>query len=375
VTWPVVFASGGPRERGRAYGLAAASRIASSLELYDAVFRRYAELRWAQARDRAGAFVEAIDAYDVELLPEIEGIAEGAGVDAEDILALNLRTEIMFGLDVRPRAAPTECTALGIADVAGGPIVAQNWDWKPAVRQTCVILACAPHARPRFATIVEAGLLAKFGLNDHGLALATNALTSSRDRGEPGVPYHAVLRRILTSATFDEAVDAATGAQRASSANYLIGSADGRLVDLETTPGGPDDVHAAEGERLVHANHFTWPTPRPFRDVGRVDGEDSVQRHATTERAVATGGPSVDDVMAALRDHTGRPSSVCAHDDPSVEPVEDYVTVAAFVAALGSGRTWVTQGNPCEQPFEPLPAADLLARARREGSARASAAP
>jgi isopenicillin-N N-acyltransferase-like protein len=379
VSWPVVLASGGPRERGRAYGVAAAPRIGASLELYEAVFHRYAGLAWSEVRRRAGAFVPHLDAYDVELLPEIEGIAEGAAVDAEDVLALNLRTEVMFGLDASRTgtdAGPTrECTAVGLRHVDGGPIVAQNWDWKPAVRDTCIVLACAPYHRPAFVTVVEAGLLAKFGLNDQGVAVATNALTSSRDRGEPGVPYHAVLRRILTSETFDEAVAAVREGPRASSANYLIGSADGRLVDLETTPGGPDDVHAAEGERLVHANHFTWPTPRPFRDVGRVDGEDSVQRHATTERAVATGGPSVDDVMAALRDHTGRPSSVCAHDDPSVEPVEDYVTVAAFVAALGSGRTWVTQGNPCEQPFEPLPAADLLARARREGSARASAAP
>jgi isopenicillin-N N-acyltransferase-like protein len=373
VTWPVVFASGGPRERGRAYGLAAASRIASSLELYDAVFRRYAELRWAQARDRAGAFVEAIDAYDVELLPAIEGIAEGAGVDAEDILALNLRTEIMFGLDVRPRAAPTECTALGIADVAGGPIVAQNWDWKPAVRQTCVILACAPHARPRFATIVEAGLLAKFGLNDHGLALATNALTSSRDRGEPGVPYHAVLRRILTSATFDEAVDAATGAQRASSANYLIGSADGRLVDLEVTPGGPEAASTSSGRRLAHANHFTWPAPRPFKDVGRVDGEDSVRRHAVADVAIATPEPTLDDIQRVLRDHEGRPSSVCAHEDPTVDPVEDYVTVTSFIAALGGGRTWLTDGNPCVRPFEELDVDALLDRAAGAGTAAAAA--
>jgi isopenicillin-N N-acyltransferase-like protein len=373
VTWPVVLTSGGPRERGRAYGLAAAARIGSSLALYEAVFRHYADISWMNARDRAGAFVEAIDAYDVELIPEIEGIAEGAGVDAEDVLALNLRTEIMFGLDVRPRPAGG-CTALGVADVPGGPVVAQNWDWKAAVRDTCVILACAPHGRPGFVTVVEAGLLAKFGVNDHGLALATNALTSSRDHGEPGVPYHAVLRRILTSATFDEAVDVVRLPARASSANYLIGSADGRLVDLEVTPGGPEAASISNGTRLAHANHFTWPAPRGFRDVGRVDGEDSVRRHAVADAAIGSPEPTLDDVRGVLRDHDGRPSSVCAHADPDVHPVEDYVTVASFVAALGSRRAWITDGNPCERAFEELHV-DQLMRDAGGGATTAAAAP
>ena len=374
MTWPVVLTSGGPRERGRAYGLAAAARIGSSLALYEAVFRRYADITWADARDRAGAFVDAIDAYDVELIPEIEGIAEGASVDAEDVLALNLRTEVMFGLDDRPSSVPRECTALAVADVPGGPIVAQNWDWKPAVRETCVILACAPRGRPRFVTIVEAGLLAKFGLNDHGLALATNALTSSRDHGEPGVPYHAVLRRILTSATFDEAVAAVTQPTRASSANYLIGSADGRLVDLEVTPGGPEASSASSGSRLAYANHFTWPAPRGFRDVGRVDGEDSVRRHAAAEAAITTSEPTLEDVRRVLRDHEGQPSSVCAHADPDVHPVDDYVTVASFVAALGSHRAWITDGNPCERPFEALDLEGLFGDAG-DADTTATAAP
>ena len=249
--------------------------------------------------------------------------------------------------------------------------MAQNWDWKPAVRDTCVILACAPHGRPAFVTFVEAGLLAKFGLNDHGLGLATNALTSSRDHGEPGVPYHAVLRRILTSATFDEAVDAVTRLTRASSANYLIGSADGRLVDLEVTPGGPEAASASTGTRLAHANHFTWPAPRGFRDVGRVDGEDSVRRHAVAEAGIAAPEPTSGDIQRVLRDHDGRPSSVCAHADPAVHPVEDYVTVASFIAALGSRRAWITEGNPCEHPFEELDVDGLL---RDAGDAPTSAA-
>lgn len=366
MSWPLVLAGGGPRERGRAYGAAAADRIVRSAEIYEEVFLRYAELPWREVRARAGAFVDHLDAFDVELLPEIEGIAEGARIDAEDVLALNLRTEIMFGLDARPGRAAAKtmgCTAIGIADVTGGPIVAQNWDWKPAVRETCVLLACAPAGRSGFVTVVEAGLLAKFGVNERGLGLATNALTSSRDRGEPGVPYHAMLRRILTSETFDDAVDAIREAPRASSANYLIGSADGRLVDVEATPGGSDGIRVTDAPRLAHTNHFTWPSPRPFKDVGRIDGEGSLLRYACASTAAAGPGVDVNSIEHALADHTNAPASVCAHDDPAVDPVEDYVTVASFVAALGDGEMWLTDGNPCERRFEPVDVPQLLAQA------------
>ena len=363
MSWPVVLASGGPRERGRLYGAAAATRIGRSLELYEEVFRRYAGLSWADVRAHAEAFVEPIDAYDVQLLPEIEGIAEGAAAEAEDILTLNLRTEIMFGLDVR-RDAAIGCTALGVAGVRGGPIVAQNWDWKPAVRETCVVLACAPHGRPAFVTVVEAGLVAKFGLNEHRLAVATNALNSSRDRGTPGVPYHAILRRILTSETIDEAIGAVLDGPRSSSANYLVGSADGRLVDLEVTPGGRDDAHVREGARLVHTNHFTWPTPRPFEDVGALDGDGSARRCDVAEAGLSAETPTAASIEDVLRDHANHPTSVCAHEDHAVDPIEDYVTIASFVAALGAGATWITDGPPCERPFEPVGVAGLLERAR-----------
>jgi isopenicillin-N N-acyltransferase-like protein len=107
-------------------------------------------------RDRAGAFVEPIDALDVQLLPEMEGIAEGAAVDAEDVLALNVRTEVMYGLGAPDAVA--ECTALGLAasrSAAGHVVIAENWDWKPRARDTCVLLVMVPriaglrHARRR----------------------------------------------------------------------------------------------------------------------------------------------------------------------------------------------------------------------------------
>jgi len=50
------------------------------------------------------------------------GISEGAGVSLSDIIAINVRTEIAFGM------FSDGCTALGWK-TRDGSFLAQNWDW------------------------------------------------------------------------------------------------------------------------------------------------------------------------------------------------------------------------------------------------------
>jgi len=53
---------------------------------------------------------------------EMQGVADGAGVEYEDILAMNVRTEIAFG------AFNDGCTALSWK-AGEKSLLAQNWDW------------------------------------------------------------------------------------------------------------------------------------------------------------------------------------------------------------------------------------------------------
>ena len=354
----MIAVAGGPRERGRAYGERARDRVHRSLELYEELFRHRTGMRWPAVRDRVGAFADPIEAYDVRLLPEIEGIAEGAAVDAEDVLALNVRTEVMFGM------GSGECTALC---TRSGPeedahvLLAQNWDWHPRARDTCVILAAAPHDAPAFVTFVEAGLLAKCGMNDRGLGVVTNALTSTLDRGTPGVPYHAILRRILTSASFDEAVGAVVDPPRAASANYLVASGDGRAAEIEAAPGDRDQVHRVEGERLAHANHFLRPSRPGSKDLERIDpSSTSVARQARAERFLSAAAASIDELLEALRDHD---APICRHADPNAPPAEANETIASVAMDLTEGAWWVTGGRPCTVAPERSELASLVAPA------------
>ena len=89
------------------------------------------------------------------------------------------------------------------------------------------------------------------------------------DLGEPGLPYHVLLRAVLDCATVTDALEALEGGPRSSSANYLIAHASGSALGIEAAPGDFTRLYPLfpEDGVLLHTNHFlrrlstprTWP--------------------------------------------------------------------------------------------------------------------
>ena len=178
----------------------------------------------------AARFEAPIAEFRPDYLAEMRGIADGAGLDLVDVLAINVRTEVMFAAKARqatghPGSGPHECSSFAVAPPPGtsGPtLVGQNWDWLPHSAETVVVLEAQRDDGPDFVTVVEAGLLAKTGMNSSGLGLVTNALVTADDAGLPGLPYHLLLRAILDCENVSDAIAALQAGVRSSSANYLI---------------------------------------------------------------------------------------------------------------------------------------------------------
>ena len=68
-----------------------------------------------------------------------------------------------------------------LASGAGG-LLAQNWDWHPDLRASTVVWI-VEHDDRWFATLTEAGILAKIGLNSAGLGVCLNILRTTADGG------------------------------------------------------------------------------------------------------------------------------------------------------------------------------------------------
>ena len=102
--FPWIEVAGGARERGRQYGEAARERVRRSVAAYDEVFAHAAGWDPARVRAEAEGFRAPIAAHGAKYLEELRGIAEGAAVTELDVLAINLRTEIICAR--RARATP-----------------------------------------------------------------------------------------------------------------------------------------------------------------------------------------------------------------------------------------------------------------------------
>lgn len=383
--YPHIRCSGGPRERGRQYGEQAASRVRRSIQAYEAVFDFYTGWGWPRVVSKAAEYLPAIADYDDRYVEEMRGIAEGAGVAFDDILALNVRSEVMWAGQTtsqtrttassdEPRAGSPhsrpECSAVVVLPAIsadGHVLVAQNWDWLVHAFETTVVLEVEPDDGPAYLTVVEAGLLAKTGVNAAGIALVTNTLVSDEDDGRTGVPYHVVLRAILAARSISEAADAVLRATRSTSANYLIADRDGLCLDLECAPGDYGAVYPAlpEAGAALHTNHFLSPRFHG-RDAGLRYMTSSPLRLQRLKEAVAAAAPDVTatTLTTVFCDHANHPNGVCNHPDPADPPVDQGATVASVVYDLTGATMLIADGLPCETGYRRVDLDPLFGRSR-----------
>ena len=372
MTYPHIRVEGGPRDRGRAYGEQASERVRLSLDAYAKVFEHYAAWDWPKVTAEALRFESAIEEYEPRYLEEMRGLAEGAGVGYEDVLALNVRTEIMFAAKARQAREemrqPSECSAFAVlpgASATGHTLIGQNWDWLLHSFETVVVLEASQEEGPDFVTVVEAGLLAKTGMNSSGIGVATNALVTDDDVGTPSVPYHVVLRALLDSERISDALVAVQRRPRSSSANYLVAHEDGAAVDIEAAPGDFSRLFLLFPENgvLLHTNHFLSPA-FDGKDVSLWVMPDSPFRLDRLHTLVQEAGPALSSEIfqAALADHADYPLGVCCHPDERLDLYDQGATVASVIMDLDARTLWIAEGHPCSTPYRELDYSDSLSR-------------
>jgi hypothetical protein len=106
---------------GLAHGRQAKTQIGRSLAFYRAYFQEARDLPWPRALELAGRFVPYLTERHGDLLAELRGVADGACVQLEEVLALNARSE------VRPEASC--CQSSRTAPTCFRPQIALSSDW------------------------------------------------------------------------------------------------------------------------------------------------------------------------------------------------------------------------------------------------------
>jgi isopenicillin-N N-acyltransferase-like protein len=317
------------------------------------VYRRLLAERggWTRAelRDHGRRVAGAMAAMELgDLVDEIEGIAAGARHDAEELVAINARTELLA------RSVPiSECSLVGVVSNAGAPrcLLAQNWDWHPDLRESLVWWHVEGRGSRWFTTLTEAGMVAKLGMNSRGICVGLNFLSSSADEPLAKVPLHVLLRVLLDRTdTLSEALGLLLGADVAASACVTVGCADqeeAAAVSVELSPAGANVVWPDREGRLVHTNHFL-AAPSPARDTGLAEGADSLVRWwSLSRRAPGFPGASPEGLLGVLGSHHGAPGSLCRHPRAGAAWLDRVETLLSVVFDPGALTMTVVPGAPC----------------------------
>jgi isopenicillin-N N-acyltransferase-like protein len=333
--FPLVRVAGSFASMGEQYGRQATPLIERALELYLPSFEeRGFGIRDVIALGRR--FAERIGEASAGLHDELAGIAHGSGRDLGEIVAINARTELLYGESSQGERdidgdGCTGAIALPAATRDGHVLHGQNWDWRDSSAEISLVLAAEPEEGPAFLTLVEAGTLARCGVNTAGIAITGNFLKAQAEFSPAGLPAPFVRRRVLSAENMHDALAAVITSPRSFSINVMISDAGGEAFNLETTP---EEVFwdRAQRDLIVHANHFATAAARSrVIDLGLAVTPDSLYRDARVRAHLERmhGSLTLADFRDAFADRYGEPFGVCRF--PSAGPGGTSASTVATV--------------------------------------------
>lgn len=342
---PEVVASGSPFEIGLSHGSQIPNRIRTCIANYKALFLETAQADWPESKARALAFLPALEKNEPDLVEEMKGIAAGAGEGVEflDILSLNLRSEIAL------TNYTDGCTSLATYNAARSEVfVTQNWDWVGEASTSTAMFDIRKTGKPRVRMFGEAGILAKFGVNEAGVGICMNAIlcgTVAKDQ----LPVHIAMRRVLECSSFDEATEMLSKKGMASCTNFVIGDATGKVATVECTPKGLAPIYPEDGAWTTwHTNHLWSPNvPVGIKDHPSKNSFSRLERiKVLSKNPEAT----PEKIRVWLSDEEGTPVSICRSTPSKAVGTERMETLATVIIDLPKRKMELSLGKPCLNP-------------------------
>ncbi|MBM4466001.1 MAG: hypothetical protein FJ014_10700 [Chloroflexi bacterium] len=331
---PPLLLQGSPYERGLAHGETLRSQI------HEVVGRWKGELSHMYQMDADEAiarflggtdFVPAIRRWTPDLLDEMRGIAAGADMAWETILAFQLLDEMWSNEDV---FFAGHCSSLGFPAHAAEPAyVAQNVDVE-SFRDGFQVLLHIKHAASDLESFVlsTAGLIGFNGLNNQSVGICGNALLPLRGCRD-GLPVACIVRGVLQQRTVQEAVTFLQTIRHASGQNYIVGGP-AQVVDLECSanqvvpfaPAGWRGVVWHTNHPLVNDDYHAWykAEDNPFLP-------NSTARYQSMERRLAhpPQGTRLDQIKEILTSQDSPEHPICGSQGPD----ELYTRLGLFTFA------------------------------------------
>ncbi|KAI1397302.1 AAT-domain-containing protein [Hypoxylon fuscum] len=338
--------SGTPHEIGVTHGRLAREKIEGSINFYSQFLFESTKLGWQEILQEASAYVEPLKKIAPRYLAEINGIAEGAGFSFLDILALNVRSEINFGLFTDMSRDGDEfpsdgCTSLGWRTESTS-FLCQNWDWRAEQEPNLIVCHISQPGTdiPDLSMVTEAGIIGKIGFNAKGVGCCLNAIRC-RGLDRTKLPVHMALRAVIECSSREKAIQFIKSVGVAGGGHLLVGDATG-TTGLECTSSWVKELGMDKTGRVCHSNHL-------ILDHADIDEpgwlEDSPARLARIRNLTSKiSEPTADEIFEVFKDTEGYPSSICRKQEGKCRSQ----TLFNIIMDLTGQSAQVSFGRPTE---------------------------
>ncbi len=343
---PFIRIKGTHKEIGLAIGQEMSAAIRGQIEAYHAMMPQAEEvgLTWSQAVLQARKYLPFSEEFYPQYAEEMRGIAEGAGVDFDDVNTLNCLEAVASD------ALHLRCTSLAagpeVTESGSGVFVAHNEDWMPADLPFVYVVQAEPDDEPAFLGVAYGVLLPNLGFNAAGIAHVADSVYPNDVR--LGIPRIIVTRAILGARTLGQAIQAALHKRRAAGYNHLIADQSGEIYNVEVSATAFEAMYAAE-HWTAHTNHYLSPVMRALEESPELLTNSRVRynraRHLMQGRL---GKLAETDFETILSDHVNHPSGICSHNEACASPFDCSVTIISLIIDMAARTLRVCWGSPCQ---------------------------
>ena len=341
---PLLRVSGSYRQVGQQIGEACAAALHRSADLGRAGVPRHGRSLGQLLAD-AGRYREATRQAFPWLIEELDGAAEGAGVDPELLFAASVE-ELWEERPSEPGRAEGRCTDVLVAPgvtSTGHLLVAHNNDLS-ASSESDVIAIERDVPGDVLVFSIGIGPWISVGWNSAGLSLTGNEVSPTDERC--GIPRLLLVRAQLRARTLAEAVELTLHPMRASAYNTVL--ADAReAVNVEASAADHECWGPDSGGAIVHTNHYVSERMARY-EADRAYAGRSARRLGRARHLLAELGSTPADeqaLMTILSDHENGRDSICRH--PAGGDPDGTKTVFWCVADVTARHIRYGLGNPC----------------------------
>ncbi|TVQ98568.1 MAG: acyl-CoA--6-aminopenicillanic acid acyl-transferase [Desulfovibrionales bacterium] len=356
---PVLELSGSPYEIGLAHGSGMKTEIrafAGTITNVHDVNNPWFNIEHERLSSFAMQNIGFLERFSPDLVQEMRGIADGAGIDFEAVVLLNtfleledLRAPGLGGILLPNRL--WGCTTFNVSGhdgLEGRPFLGQTYDMERYYRDFLCLLRVKPASGPEMLIVTLAGILGLVGLNSVGICAVINKIVATDAR--PGVIYPFAMRAVLGSERIGDALGKVIFTSRASGLNYQLASPEAAFcVETSATR---YEILPMDGP-LAHTNHYVGSTMRRFETPNWLSHGGSMVRKQVADNYLRRerGKLGPEQLKELTRDHTNYPRCICAHGFQDESSEVAFETIFATIMDPTGRNMEFCVGNPCQNSY------------------------